>query len=186
MLVFGHTGLTLGAAVLLKKIFKINFASKSAFLEAVRRVDLRLVMAASLLPDVVDKPIGIYLFGGTIGNGRIYAHTLLFFLFLVLLSIILYRRFKSTWAAATAFGVFTHLIFDGMWRDPQTLFWPLQGWSFARYDVTRWFENNLNGLLTNPADYVPELAGAAVLIWFALSLLRRKCFWRFIKSGVEC
>ena len=46
-------------------------------------IDYRLVAAGTNLPDLIDKPLGIYLLGRQLGSGRIYGHTLLFGLSLV-------------------------------------------------------------------------------------------------------
>ena len=46
-------------------------------------IDYRLVAAGAILPDLIDKPLGIYLLRRQLGSGRIYGHTLLFGLVLV-------------------------------------------------------------------------------------------------------
>jgi hypothetical protein len=45
-------------------------------------IDYRLVLIASILPDIIDKPLGGVILKESVGNGRIYAHTFLFLLFL--------------------------------------------------------------------------------------------------------
>ncbi len=45
--------------------------------QAVDPTDYRLVAVGAMLPDVVDKPLGIYLLRRQLRNGRVYGHTLL-------------------------------------------------------------------------------------------------------------
>lgn len=63
MLVFAHLGLTLAAA---RQIACANLA---------------FVMLGSMLPDIIDKSLGVVLFG-TPAMGRTFAHTLLFLVLL--------------------------------------------------------------------------------------------------------
>ena len=68
MLLFAHLGLTLARARL------------------IRGADLAFVLLGSMLPDIIDKPLGTILFG-TPAMGRIFAHTLLFLLLLAAVAI---------------------------------------------------------------------------------------------------
>jgi hypothetical protein len=70
-----------------------------------------------------------------------------------------------------------------MWHAPHTLLWPAYGLAFARADLTNWVPNMFHALLTDPQVYLPELAGAAILIWFAQSLVRRRRVFAFLKCG---
>ena len=94
-----------------------------------------------------------------------------------------YRRHSKTWLLVLSFGTFTHLIFDQMWLTPRTLFWPLYGFAFERADITNWVSNMLYALMTDPEAYVPELIGAAILIWFVVVLLFRRKVYTFIRHG---
>ena len=77
MLVFAHLGLTLAAA---------NLSRRFDF-----RPDLAFVGIGSLLPDMIDKPLG-YMIYGSMATGRIYAHTLLFLLILATIAAALRSR----------------------------------------------------------------------------------------------
>jgi hypothetical protein len=70
-----------------------------------------------------------------------------------------------------------------MWRAPHTLLWPAYGLVFEKVDVTNWVPNILHALVTDPQVYLPELAGAAILIWFAQLLMRRRKVFAFLKHG---
>lgn len=141
------------------------------------------MLLGSLLPDLIDKPIGIYLFRATFESGRIFCHTLLFTILLALIGFYLYQRSGKTWLLALSFGTFTHLVLDQMWLYPHTLLWPTLGFIFDKTYPENWLEDIFYGLMVEPVVFVSELVGAAILIWFALALLRRKKLLAFIKYG---
>jgi membrane-bound metal-dependent hydrolase YbcI (DUF457 family) len=143
MLLFAHVGLALAAA------------------SPVKRLDLWFVALGSMLPDLIDKPLGLLVFG-TPAMGRTFAHTLLFLLILVSLAV----YFRDIRMASLCFGVFTHLALDFMWRSPVTLFWPfLGGFPPAEYmDPVSYLEMLLYGL-ENPVVLVPELLGLGYLLY---------------------
>ena len=195
MLVLGHTGIALGAAAILsgalgsRRSFQAVPSGDSTswkaswFTSLGRRIDIRLLLIGSLLPDIIDKPVGQVFFRETLNNGRIYCHTLLFLIIITLAGLYLYRWRSRTWLLVLSFGTFIHLISDQMWRSPQTLLWPVLGLAFERADLTDWMRNMLYALLTSPQVYVPEVVGAAIIIWFAVELVRKRKVFAFIKYG---
>ena len=211
MLLFGHAGITLGAVVFIDRVVnsshfpkfaeKKSIASSSGasqlvpeleesqgsraswFNTSISRMDIRLLLVGSLLPDIIDKPAGIFFFRETFSNGRIFSHTLLFLILITVAGFILYRRYNRTWLLPFSLGTLTHLVFDQMWRTPQTLFWPLLGLSFDREDISNWTLNIFHVLFTEPAVYIPELVGVIILIGFAYALARNRNLLYFIKSG---
>ncbi len=211
MLLFGHIGITLGAAALLAKALPSSRFSMTTGDEAIEslssssqvaatlsnppshkgsglaslgsRIDIRLLLIGSLLPDIIDKPIGLLFFRETFSNGRIFCHTLLFLVLITLAGLYLYKIHGKTSLLAVSFGTFTHLIFDQMWHTPRTLFWPIYGFTFDRAEVTDWIPNILHGLMTDPQVYVPELVGTAILLWFTLELVRKRQVFYFLKCG---
>ncbi len=82
MFIFGHIGITLGIFYLLNTLF-----SKNSFLATVP-----YIVIGSLLPDIIDKPLGRIILAETIGSGRIFAHTLLFGALLGLAGYYLYHK----------------------------------------------------------------------------------------------
>jgi len=211
MLVLGHVGITLGVAVLsvvaLSKGGYLPATAKetaknfelppqtplahhyptenktSWFTSAASYIDIRFLLLGSMLPDLIDKPIGIYLFPGFFDSGRIFCHTLLFTILLTLAGFYLFRRSGKTWLLALAFGVFMHLILDQMWLYPKTLLWPIFGLVFDKTCPENWLGNILLGLFIDPEVFIPELVGAAMLIWFAVTLIYRKKVCAFIRYG---
>lgn len=212
MLLLGHAGITLGAALLLAAAVPDRrqlanedsrendlaescpppvaardhiAVSKASWLTYLgNRVDIRLLLVASLLPDIIDKPIGAYLLAGTFSSGRIFCHTLLFLALLTFAGIYLYRSRGRTWLLVLSFGTLTHLILDEMWLAPRTLLWPLYGSAFEPVDLSDWTLRLLRALLHDPGAYLPEILGGAILIWFLYALVRRNMVYAFIKRGV--
>ena len=197
MLIFGHAGLTLGAALLLAGSGMGSHSSqngevtpgvestdhsktpKALRIESLAHyVDLRLLLVGSLLPDLIDKPIGELFLRGTFNNGRIFGHTLIFLAIITTIGFYQYRHNRKTWLLTFSFGTFTHIVFDQMWRNPHTLLWPAYGLSFPKVEVINWTK-----LLVSPQAYLPELAGAAILIWFAQLLARKRSIFAFLRYG---
>jgi inner membrane protein len=155
----------------------------SWFTSLANRIDIRLLLIGSLLPDIIDKPVGHFFFPDTFGTGRIFCHTLLFLILITLGGLYLYWSRKKTWLLVLSFGTFTHLILDGMWLHPKTLLWPLYGLSFERICLENWIENMLYDLLHQPVLIIPELTGAVIIIWFVLLLARRGKLYAFLRRG---
>lgn len=184
MLILGHVGLTLGTAALVAGARRGNRFSLAAWLTSLgSHIDIRLLIIGSLLPDIIDKPIGQFFFKETFSQGRIFSHTLLFLIIVTLGGLYFYFRRNRVGLLTIAIGTLSHLIFDQIWRTPQTLFWPLYGFTFTRIELGEWIPNILTALLTNPQVYLPEMAGAIILLWFGVMLLRRKKVYAFIRYG---
>lgn len=195
MLFFGHVGLTLGAAAAADYAYSsarkpYGVTQKGASGIRARRlsivpehVDLRILLAGSLLPDAIDKPLGIYILGNAIGNGRIFSHTLIFLLLVCVVGAMVFWRWRRTWGLVLAFGTFTHLVLDTMWNRPQTLFWPFLGTAFPKQDTADWIEGVVHNLLTEPSFYVPEIAGAIILLGFLVIVLKKKSPGALITKG---
>lgn len=213
MLLFAHTGITLGAAFILERMPRPSiFPKKSmntdpadgeirlregnkgflnggpqsvakARLFGNFRFDYRFILIGSMLPDIIDKPLGQFILRNYMSNGRIFSHTLIFLLLMCLAGFLVYRYFKKSWFIFLAYGVFIHLLLDSMWLTPCTLFWPACGFAFPKYDLENWGSMILNNLFHNPATYIPELIGAAILVSVSIKLLLTKSVLKFLKTG---
>lgn len=146
-------------------------------------IDYRLVLLGSMLPDIIDKPLGGLVLRETLGNGRIYCHTLLFLLLFSGMGLFLWFTRRKSWLLVLAGGVFSHHVLDSMWLWPQTFLWPIYGWGFAKGDPAGWFWRWLESLFTKPHVFIPELIGAAILACFACKLIQRKNLREFITAG---
>jgi len=187
MLMFGHPGITLGVAALIAGAVNRESAGQAArtswFSSISRYVDIRILLVGSMLPDIIDKPVGQFFFRETFSNGRIFSHTLLFFIVLSAIGFFLYRRYRQVWMFTLAGGTFFHLILDSMWLAPATLFWPAMGWEFEKEELTNWLWLIFQGTISQPGRAIAELIGLAVLVWFGLTLVFRNRVGVFLKSG---
>jgi inner membrane protein len=200
MLLFAHVGVTLGAGILLDKLLTGNrpfgIKTESQFSSdnpppsldpPKKHLDYRFLLIGSLLPDLIDKPIGGIFFYQTFQNGRIFAHTLCFTILLALLGAYVYWRWKKSWFLILSFGSAIHLILDGMWLEPRTLLWPLYGWSFPKVDIPAffaWLPEIFHILATEPIVCISELIGFAVLAWMGVRLIQTRKVYALITNGL--
>ena len=185
MLFFAHAGITFGAAAAAAGVAGKHRSSSIADWPAAlsRYMDIRWLLVGSLLPDIIDKPLGEYILPGLIGTGRAYAHTLLFLIVLTMAALVIRRQWGKTWGLALAAGTLTHLILDQMWLMPKVLFWPLLGVRFERIDIAGWAGSLWHLLVSDPAIYIPEIIGFLIVGWFGVMLLRRKRVRAFLAQG---
>ena len=148
-------------------------------------LDYRLVIAGSMLSDVIDKPLGLWLAPGLVNHTtQSFGHSLAF---IVLLTALCWAALRFGLGRSRLLGatvVAGHLALDGMWRKPATLLWPALGWSFPADAATlsEWSQSHWRGTLMLYRDPA-EVAGAAVMLLFAVGLSRPGAFGRFVRSG---
>lgn len=220
MLVLGHTGITLGVAVLLNEAFfrrrsgsrgygvqsreQVAVSSPQSaatlstqdpqtkdsrlnwFSSLEKRIDIRILLLGALLPDIIDKPLGMGFLRDILSNGRTFGHTLLFLVFITIVGLWLYRSRGQLWLLVLCFSTFVHLVSDQMWLNPRTLFWPLYGFFFEKMELAGWLGNTLYAFHTKPSVYIPEIIGGVILIWFLSAMIRQKKGFDFIKYGNLC
>ncbi|MEZ5336031.1 MAG: metal-dependent hydrolase [Methanolobus sp.] len=160
MFIFGHIGITLGILLILKQhpLF-------SKF-----RISYPMLVLGAMLPDLIDKPLGEGLLADSLGNGRIYAHTLLFCILLLFGAIYYNKRKNDNRVFIIPAASFLHLMEDRMWRTPATLFWPLFGWEFPKgiysSGLLDYFYRILMNTysLENSYTFLSEMLGIIILI----------------------
>ena len=148
-----------------------------------RRMDYRLLLLGSLLPDIIDKPIGMIFFRDFFSNGRLFAHSLLFLIIMISIGLYLYKRWRKQWLLILSFGTAVHLLLDEMWNTPGTILWPFLGWGFEKKDLTNWFANMWHSFTASPYVIATEAIGAIIIIAFIVVLVRRKRLYAFIRYG---
>ena len=194
MLILGHTSITLGVAVVAEALHErhsLGTTSSRTVLQRLgdslislsRKVDLRLLLIGSLLPDIIDKPVGMLFFPGVFGTGRLFCHALIFPMALAAAGVVPYLRTRSNALFVLAYGALMHLILDSMWLNPGTLFWPVTELSLPATPYTDWLGNIFHSLLTNPVAYLPETAGVILLLPVLLLVNRRGGVVHFLRTG---
>ncbi len=149
MFVMGHVGCTLGVvAILVALIPGLR-----------RRVDVRFILIGSLLPDIIDKPIGHILLASSIGYGRLLGHTLLFVLALTAIGIFMHGRRRDS-ALCLSFATFLHLMEDQMWNFPAVLFFPLCGFDIPHHTIyPHWYDYFLT---VSISAYTPAISSVFI------------------------
>ncbi len=125
----------IGVALLLGKLLKRRLKLKN----------MKLVALGSMLPDLIDKPLTII----GIGSGRFIAHSLLFTIFISVLS------------RELGFGCVVHLILDRIWEEPKVLLLPFFG---IPPTVHHTIYDFIRILLTDRTVQLGEIVGAICLI----------------------
>jgi len=140
-----------------------------------RRADLRFVIFFTLVADIVDKPLGLWVFKETINNGRVWFHSLAVNL-LVSLALVLLRK-----PGVYVLALWLHQLCDLMWTRPWVALWPLTG-RFGYRDLA--FEDWVYGIF-NPYNVVSDVIGLVVLAAFArqYGLLRPSRLWAWARTG---
>ena len=170
MLLFGHIGVTLGVFIVLGILYP----------QLKTIIDLKYLAIGALLPDLIDKPIGMVIFSYILANGRIIGHTLLFSISILIIGLYFYDKRMDIRIFSIASGTFFHLMEDQMWGDPRTLFWPLFGWSFPKDSIDRSGLEYLLALFNESfhpqfsESYIPEILGIGVVVILTLYWLKNK------------
>lgn len=199
----GHTGLSLGAflaagylgdAVLFHSyqvqstrrqwvgLLASVFSSPPGVLQKLH-LDYRIVLAGSLLPDLIDKPLGLFLIHDFLDlNGRTIGHTLVFNLALVVVGILILKARGHLTPLVLAISSSGHLLLDQMWQIPQTLLWPFLGWGFPPGvpNLNDWMMFQLTAQWLS----IPEVIGLLVLAGFAVQVYRLRAVGAFVKTGM--
>jgi inner membrane protein len=135
-----------------------------------------VLLVGSLLPDFIDKPLGLLFPGSFVGGGRTIAHTGLFAAVLLFGAALLLWRRRTTLGFVLFYGVVMHSILDEMWQDPRALWWPWYGFSFPPGRSESFLEwlSGWAANIGNPQYYLPEVIGLLILLWFVARLLRQR------------
>jgi len=160
-----------------------DFARKHLRLQ--RDLDYRGLALAAVLPDLIDKPLAIFVFPES-HAALLYAHTLLFHLTAWLAVL------KSPWRKKLlpymlAFS--GHLVADRIWLFGQTFLYPFKGWHFLRWrhvgNVKDFGRAYADILREEPVLVYFEIIGAVLLAIFVKGnrLDEDGRWWRFLKSG---
>lgn len=156
----GHLGITLGVAFAIMRILQKSWNPKLFII---------IVGVASLTPDAIDKPIGLLY--GYQGGGRLIAHTLVFVLIVMVISLVLWKIWSrkglqiSFWPLLFSLGVWMHFFLDFPWEDVRVSLWPAYGLAFPAGGFS-W-----GHLTESPAAIVGEIVGAIVLVYLIVLML---------------
>ena len=129
-------------------------------------MDLRWVLVGSVLPDLMDKPIGSVFFNDQLETHRLLGHALVFPVLALFAVLGLTRRGTAIRKGliGVVIGVFVHLILDGAWIDPEAFLWPFFGLDFPPVADSS-IGPLLSRMLSDPLVWAGEAVGLAYLAY---------------------
>jgi hypothetical protein len=149
------------------------------------KVDVRFLFAGVLLPDVIDLIAGTVLFPERFATGELWGHSLLLATVYMAIVLAVTRRGRRR-RAFMAIGVawLLHLLIDGMWTDPEILFWPFFGVDLAGGEAPFW-PSAWDRAMSDPWRWALEAIGVVYLVWlwFAVGLNEPERRRRMVESG---
>lgn len=147
-------------------------------------MDLRWVLAGSILPDVLDKPIGSIFFNDTFQTHRLFAHSILFPVVGLGIVIVATRRGSAIRKGliGLVIGALVHLVLDAAWADPEAFWWPLFGFEFPHVAGSS-FGELVRSMLTNPWVWAGEAVGIVYLVELWRAHLRETGIGEFLRTG---
>lgn len=150
-------------------MFLWHIGATTAFIRYAFRdpaMDLRYLALGAIVPDLIDLPAGVALWS-RFESPRLVGHSLAFGAMCLVVVLIATRRgpVRKRWVLF-AVGVLMHLFLDAMWRQPETLWWPLLGSSFSGTGFAT-YGAYVGDLMRQPLMWAGEFAGLAYLIVLA-------------------
>lgn len=185
MFLIGHIGISIGIIYLLVWVISSRLSKDNPGKLSLWGIDFRIVIIAAILPDIIDKIIGMMILKDEISNGRLFTHSIVIvgifsIMLLTLMKIRIRRGFNILFYITP---VWLHLLLDRLWEDPPTLFWPLLGTSFPKLDVD--ISDYFTILLSEPYIFIGEILGAAIIVVLFIRhrLFIGAHFANFLKRG---
>ena len=148
-----------------------------------RRIDYRYVLIGSVLPDLLDGILGMFLFEGP--AGRWVSHSLLAVVVVSVAIILATSGERRLQLFGIGVGWLLHLVGDGMWLAPLTFLWPAFGLHFSATPGEPYSTDLIVHPLSHLSTWAGEAVGAAILAWFyvAFELRDRSRLRLFMKDG---
>ena len=171
MLPLSHIGFTTAAVKVLESRLRL------------RRMDYRILIVASLLPDLIDKPLARFLESSLTYESRAFGHTLVFLGIIGVLAIIQRLGRKNCWLFPVFLGVLFHDTFDVMWLHREIFLWPMEGWQFSKPMDEAWQGwVQFGGYKIKKLDFIDNISVLFILFFFMKIALGRTIM-EFVKKG---
>ncbi len=185
MFLLGHMGITVGIVYLLAWLISTRIIKGKPDTSLPMEIDFRIVIIAAILPDIIDKIVGLIILKEEISNGRLFTHSIVI-TGIFSICLLVFAKIKSGHIIKSLFytsPLYFHLLLDRMWEEPPTLFWPLLGTSFPRLDIE--ISDYFTLLLSNPYIFVGEILGVLIILTLLIRyrLFIREQFFNFLKDG---
>ena len=185
MFLIGHIGISIGIIYLLAWVISFRLNKDNPSKLSLWDIDFRIVIIAAILPDIIDKVIGMIILKDEISNGRLFTHSIVIvgIFSAILLTMTKIKIIRGLQILFYIIPVWLHILLDRMWEDPHTLFWPIFGTSFPKLDVE--FSDYFTILLSEPYILVSEIIGGLIIITLFMKhkLFIKTNFLSFLKEG---
>lgn len=135
-------------------------------------MDLRVLAFGAVLPNLIDKPVGLVVFNSRFESGRLIAHSLLFAVLVLTAVMAVTRRgtaARKRWMALPI-GLLLHLVLD-LPLENEVLWWPFLGVDFPAGDPAT-ISGIAGYLRDHPLVMIQEAVGLAYLV-----VLGRRVGW---------
>lgn len=141
-------------------------------------IDDRALIIGSLLPDIVDKPLALFIAPTLVGHSlRNYGHTLVFALVLLAITVTLSAWTKRRWPVVLGLASAGHLVLDLMWFSHRILLWPFSVSTFSPRSIHQW------GPDPDILYLGAEALGSLVIAWVGLRLIVNRNVGRWLLTG---
>jgi hypothetical protein len=150
---------------------------------SLRTADYRLVALTSLLPDLIDKPLAVFVLPKQQAT-VLFSHSLVANVIALTATLLWFRRLLPYTLALLG-----HLVLDRMWDFPKTFWWPFRGRNFQRWkyvgSVQDFGRAYVQLMPEHPELVGLEAGGLLVLGWLVArhGLHRRENLARFLRTG---
>ena len=170
MLPLGHMGTTLLTV------------RTAAWLLNLKSIDYRVLLVGSILPDLIDKPLGL-LFSSTGMLAKSFGHSLLFLVLLFSTCKLLRNNPYKNLLKTLGIGSTLHDVFDLMWHFPKALFWPAAISVLPKTPYEPWGQIIHFHRIHLQQVVALEFVGGGILLFFFIELLITKKLTSFLKVG---
>ena len=140
-------------------------------------------MAGAILPDLMDKPLGL-VFPFVLPGGRTLFHALII-AGIILVGTFLLVRSRSRWlGAGVACAVLVHQVMDEMWMLPANWFWPLLG-PFQGHMIPDYIGTYFWVEMSDPSEWLFVIGSVMILAqaYSFLPVIFRVCRSDLVKTG---
>ncbi len=107
----------------------------------------------SIIPDIVDKPLGHIIFSSSLDNGKIFFHSLVIVLLFFITGLIVWKYYRSFSFLVVGFGMFLHQLVDTMWNQPVDWLYPLLG-PFQTDSSPDYFQQAIRAELSSGTEWI--------------------------------
>lgn len=185
MLIFGHVGITTGVVRIYEKAAKRKSGVNNNL------IDYRIVMAGSLLPDIIDKPLVQIIYGLNDHEGHFIAHSFVFSALIIILGLIMpyFKGNKNVFLLGMC--SLMHQLFDKLVISPNVFHLKninlikikfVHNLITSEYIKTSYFRNVVF-YLEKPYVFISEVLGFAIIVYFVCKLFINKGHMKFLKYG---